>query len=348
MMGEKPHILLTGASGTVGRAVLELLHADRSRYRLTVLDKWSPEASQFYAPYKDEIEVIYGDISKLQDSAAACKDVDYVIHLAALIPPQADALPELAYQVNVVGTANIVKNLELYAPGAFLLYSSSIAIYGDRLANPWIRVGDALQPSAGDAYARTKIAAEQCLQDSALDWSVFRLTAIMDGHKLSGLMFHMPLATCMEIATPTDTARALVGALQKRELLSRRIFNLGGGEACRIMYRDFLQRSFALLGLGRLNFPEKAFAEVNFHCGYYADGQDLEDILHFRRDTIDSYFVKLKAETPFWKRLLMFLLRWFIKRYLLAQSEPYHAYRKQDAALARRFFGASGSDAGTS
>ena len=92
-----------------------------------------------------------------------------------------------------------------------------------------IRVGDALRPSEGDEYAKTKILAEQLIQESKLDWCILRLSAIMgvDNHKLSGLIFHMPLATPMEITTPEDTGLAFANAIAKRELLSKLIWNPG-------------------------------------------------------------------------------------------------------------------------
>lgn len=51
-----------------------------------------------------------------------------------------------------------------------------------------------------------------------------------NNHKISGLMFHMPLDTPMEITTSEDTGGAFANAVTERTELSGRIFNLGGGE----------------------------------------------------------------------------------------------------------------------
>ncbi len=53
---------------------------------------------------------------------------------------------------------------------------------------------------------------------------------------------------------------------------------------------NFSTGRFKIFGLGDVNFPEKAFADQNFHCGFYSDGDDLEDILKFREDSLESYF----------------------------------------------------------
>ncbi|HLV42388.1 MAG TPA: NAD(P)-dependent oxidoreductase, partial [Brumimicrobium sp.] len=284
-------ILLTGGSGAVGQNVLKQLCENKDN-EIVAFDVKNKRTQKFYKSFSNKITVHYGDISKKEDVVALAKDIDFVIHLAAIIPPLADLNPSLAFKVNVEGTRNLINALEEHSKNAFFLYASSVSIYGDRLNDPLIKVGDPLDPSEGDEYAKTKIKAELAVQNSQLDWSIFRLSAIMgtDNHKISNLMFHMPLETSMEITTPKNTGRAFANAVNHKAELSKRIFNLGGGEECRISYREFLTRSFKVFGLGKLNFPENSFANHNFHCGYYADGDDLENILHFRKDTITSYF----------------------------------------------------------
>lgn len=335
-------IILTGGSGAVGQNVLNQL-CKNSDLNIVAFDQENKRTKKFYKDYSNKVEVHFGDISKIEELVEIAKDVDFVIHLAAIIPPLADEKPELAFKVNVEGTKNLISVLEEHSPGAFFLYASSVSVYGDRLENPMIKVGDTLHPSVGDEYAKTKIQAEKAIQESQLDWSIFRLSAIMgaDNHKISGLMFHMPLATSMEITTPKDTGRAFVKALFKKDELTKQIFNLGGGEDCRISYHDFLSRSFKIFGLGELDFPKNAFATHNFHCGYYADGDDLEDILHFREDSISSYFERVKESVSPMKKFAAKIFSWSVKKHILRQSDPLEAIKNWDRKGVARYFNAA-------
>lgn len=334
----KTRVLLTGASGTVGFEALKQLYAKRDEYQITVFDLKTKKGAKKLSPYKNDVEIVYGDISNKEDVAKVSKDKDFVIHVAAIIPPLADDEPALAEKVNTLGTQNLVEALETYSPNAFICYSSSISVYGDRIIDYNIKVGDEIRPSVGDEYALTKIAAEDIITKSKLDWSIFRLTAIMGGHKVSKLMFHMPLATPMEICTPADTARAFVNAIPSKAKVSKRIFNLGGGENCRISYIDFLTKSFDIYGLGEVDFPEKAFAEHNFHCGYYVDGQDLEDAVAFRKDSLDDYFQKEINGVSGIQKGATKCLKGIIKKQLAKQSEPLEALRDNDTDMINRFF----------
>jgi len=316
---------------------------DKKDFKIIAFDIKNKQTARFYKPYLDRITVHYGDISKKEDLVPIAKDIDFVIHLAAIIPPLADQKPELAFKVNVEGTRNLIHVLEEHSKNAFLLYASSVSVYGDRLKDPFIKVGDPLVPSEGDEYAKTKIKAEIAVQNCQLDWSIFRLSAIMgtDNHKISGLMFHMPLATSMEITTPKDTGRAFVNAINKREFLSKRIFNLGGGENCRIDYHEFLSKSFNVFGLGKLDFPKNAFAKQNFHCGYYSDGDELEEILHFRKDSIESYFKEVKKSISPLKRFTARIFNWSVKQHLLRQSDPLKAIKGKDKKRISHYFNSS-------
>lgn len=323
-------ILLTGASGTVGKEVLKQLCAIPDRYEITVIDIKSVKTRSFYKNYKKNVNVVYGDISEKSEVIDACKNKDIVIHLAAVIPPLADKYPHLAESVNVTGTKNLVECTQEYSPDAFFLYSSSISVYGDRNKNPWIRASDPLIPSKRDEYAKTKIRAEEIVSSCRLNWTIFRLTAIMGtgNHKPSSLMFHMPLESHLEIATPGDTARAFVNATDHQAELNKKIFNLAGGEQCRIDYKDFLFRSFEIFGLGKPDFKENSFASKNFHCGYYEDGDILNDILNFRRETIEDYFENTAKSISAVRRTLTTIFRKIIKNNLQRKSEPLEALKR--------------------
>jgi nucleoside-diphosphate-sugar epimerase len=333
-------ILLTGATGTVGTEVLEYLLNSEEKPSVKIFALSSKKSKKTLSKYKGKVEILFGDITNYSQIESYCKNIDTVIHLAAIIPPTADDKPDLANDVNVLGTKNIVEATKKYSPQAFFIYSSSVAIYGDRLTNPEIFVGDELKPSVGDEYAKTKIEAEKIVIDSGLKYTILRLSAIMGAgnHKISKLMFHMPLTTKIEITTPEDTGRAVAKSAFFENELAGKTFNLGGGENCRISYRKLLEKSFEIYGLGKLNFPEKTFAEKNFHCGYFSDGNDLEQILNFRKDNIDIYFDKVKKSVGRAKYFAAKTFSFFVKKYLLLQSEPFVAIKKGDKELINRFF----------
>lgn len=337
-MNSKTKVLLTGASGTVGYEILKQLYQQKDIFEITVFDLDNRKTRKMFSNFKNEIKIEYGDIASNEDIANVCADKDFVIHIAAIIPPLADDKPELAYRVNTIGTMNLVRNLERLSPNVFFLYSSSISVYGDRLKNPNIYINDPILPSLGDEYAKTKIAAEEIITTSKLNWSIFRLTAIMGGHKISKLMFHMPLATSMEICSPADTGRAFVNALSNKNKISGKLFNLGGGESCRCTYQEFLLRSFKIFGLGNLDFPDNSFAEHNFHCGFYQDGDQLEKLLKFRQDSLESYFKHEESKVSSLQRTVTKFIKGIVKNRLVKQSEPLEALRDSNQDLINRFF----------
>ena len=335
----KKHVLITGATGTLGREALKLL-CEKRKYRITVLYRDSSANRKKMAPYKHKVDMIHLDLSRANDMHKLEGSFDVLIHLAAVIPPLAIEQPELTYRVNYLGTKNLLSRLEKISPHCFFMFSSSIVVYGDRLNTPHISVTDELPEHKEDIYAQSKIDSEAIVRSSRLEWTIFRLTAIMGvkNHKMTGLMFYMPLSTSMEIAMPEDTARAFTNGIEKREELKNKIFNLAGGPSCRTTYEEFLGINFRINGLGEVDFPPKTFAEKNFHCGYVIDGDDLENITHFRKHSLEDYTALNIAAIPRLQKFFTSLLRRPIKYFMKRQSLPLKAYKKRDKALMERFF----------
>jgi nucleoside-diphosphate-sugar epimerase len=325
------NVLITGGFGNVGRSTVEACLAAGDA--VTILEPDNPRtrrqcraSARRWAACGIPPRIVLGDV---RDPAAARRAVagqDAVIHLAAIIPPEADRRPELARSVNVGGTASLLAACaELPRPPRFVL-ASSVAAYGDRLADFWITASDPLRPSPGDEYGRTKVEAEALVRGSGLPYSILRLSAIMSPRNLDPdpLLFSMPLATKLEICHTEDTGRAFARAARRNEALGR-VLDIGGGENSRCDYRGFLERMLGLLGIGgiggRAGLPESAFASSGFHCGWYADSDEAEHMLGFRRKGLEDFYSEVARRTR-WIRPLSSLVAPIV-RARLAASSPY-------------------------
>src|SRR6185437_7058554 len=127
----KTSVLITGANGEIGRSLLETF-AREGDYDAVTLDLTPlPEAMRplVTASYAGNIMDRY-----LLDQLAAHHEIDLVFHLAALLSTRGERDPELAHQVNVEGTLNVLRMAQnqssrLGRPVRFL-FPSSIAVYG--------------------------------------------------------------------------------------------------------------------------------------------------------------------------------------------------------------------------
>jgi nucleoside-diphosphate-sugar epimerase len=312
-------ILVTGAMGLVGLKTVEELI--RQNYTVRTFDMPTARNKRSAKSFKGKADIMWGDIRKLRDVESALRNIDAVIHLAAIIPPLADALPALAEAVNVGGTANILEALSHMNPAPRMLFTSSISVYGDRVAIPFISLHDELTPNPEDHYAHQKIRCESMIRASGLQWTIFRLSYIVSVRKLKldPLMFDMPLATSIEICDSADAALALVNALAV-QAISGETFHIAGGAQCRTTYREYLAAMLKLFGLGRTSVPEAAFKTSGFHCGYM-DTDKSERLFHFQRTSIAEYFSIVKQKMH-WRRVFLRPLSQIAQWFLFSRS-PY-------------------------
>jgi len=317
-------VLLTGAFGNVGLSTLkELLKKD---YSVRVFEVYNRKNRKIAKKFKNRIEITWGDLRNKEDVNLAVLNQDIIIHLAAIIPPLADTNPVLAESVNVGGTQHILDAIKKQLRKPKLIFTSSVAVYGDRRYNPMIEVSDPLTPSRGDYYALTKISAEKLIRESGVEFAIFRLTYITSSDKLNmdPLMFHMPLDTSIEICDTKDFGLALVNTIECDEVWGE-IFNLAGGKQCRITYREYLNDMMEIFGLGKNFLPEEGFAEKDFHCGYMNTDKS-QDLLDYQKHTLEDYYKEVKIKIgP--KRHFMPAIKWMIRLNLLKKSEPYRRYK---------------------
>jgi len=152
-------ILVTGAGGFIGSHLTERLV--KLGYRVRAFIKYNSRNNWGWleeSQYKNEIEVVTGDIRDYDSVYSAMRDCNTVFHLAALIGIPYSYVSPLAYiKTNIEGTYNVLqsaKELELEN----ILITSTSETYG---TSQYVPI-DEKHPLVGQSpYAATKTAADQ-------------------------------------------------------------------------------------------------------------------------------------------------------------------------------------------
>ncbi len=317
-------ILVTGAYGLVGRPLLSLLLERGHSVQALDLQNHATarHARRFAARFPSTFRARWADVRDMSAVERAVEGAECVIHLAAMIPPEADKHPREAWAINVGGTRNLVIASKRAGSVAHFVFASSIATYGDRIKAPLIRLDDPLEPNGDDAYACHKVEAEAFLRDSGLNHTVLRLSAIMSHEKLTfdPILFRMPLSTSLEICDPRDAALAFANAALNPEAYGK-TFLIAGGPSCRTSFGSYIDWMLRLMGLGGAYFlPSGAFSQKGYHCAFM-DTEESQRVLRYQtRSLIDHYKDVRRAMRL--KRIAANVLRGPIQASIIAMS-PY-------------------------
>jgi nucleoside-diphosphate-sugar epimerase len=177
MNPELPGILVTGASGFIGRHFLE---AVRGKYRLFCLARRSQKESGI--PRDPNLRWTQVDIARwniLKEVARCVLDhggADYVLHLAGYY--DFSGLPNPEYErTNVEGTRNVLRLAELIGIKRFM-FASSLAAF--RIPKQVRVLDESSVPDADFPYAWSKRVGEELIKERAdrFSVSIIRLAAV--------------------------------------------------------------------------------------------------------------------------------------------------------------------------
>ncbi len=332
----KKTVFLTGATGTLGWATLQELLSRPDAFDVCVLVRPTKKNKVKMAPLIHKVRIVWGDLMVYDDVLRGVQVSDYVLHVGGMVPPEAIKWPGRTLKVNVVAAQNVVRAI-LAQPkpnNIKLVYVGSIAQTSNKnVPNHWGRTGDPIHIATHDCYGLSKTIAERIVVESGIKhWVSLRQSAVLYPgilKKVDPYMFYMPLQGVIEWATIEDSARALVNACQPDvpKEFWRRFYHVGSGELYRFSNYEFVCRMFKTLGCAA---PEKIFepqwfAMRNFHGMWFADGEVLDNYLHFRSNTpADDYFQQLAKQLPRY-----FALVRFVPPFVLKSVMRYFAFKRK-------------------
>lgn len=158
-----PLVALTGATGFIGRHLLADL--PRRGYRVRVLlrrpTELPPEATG----------AVVGDLARPQNMTAALRDVDAVIHSAAIAHAMSGRPEDDFRAINTQATVALARAAERAGVKRFV-FLSSIRAQSGPVADEVLT--EAHAPNPTDPYGRSKLAAEEGLAGLGLDWVALR------------------------------------------------------------------------------------------------------------------------------------------------------------------------------
>ncbi len=246
-------ILVTGGAGGVGRELSVSLAA--KGYKVRVFDLPVVDFSALEG--RANVEIVKGDITDPGTVRAAVEGVDLVHHVAALLPPASERNRDKTLAVNATGTANLVKAIQALGGKTRLIFTSTVATYGDTTAaEPPIRVDHPQRPNT--VYSESKVLAERSILAAGIPFTILRVSAIAVPALMDPPEWPFLPSQRMEFVNRADVVTALLAAVD-REQAANKIFNIAGGKTWQMLGHEYVERTFKILDIPMEDavYPEK-------------------------------------------------------------------------------------------
>jgi nucleoside-diphosphate-sugar epimerase len=197
-------MLVTGASGFIGRAVIAAFAQRGDALRAAV-------RRQPQLPFPDAVEVVqHPDLAQPVDWRSLLDGVDQVIHLAGIAHVGRGVAPELYDHINWLATAQLAAAAAA-AGVRRLVFVSSIRAQSGPAADHTLTERDPAVPT--DAYGRSKLAAEAAVRSAGVPFTILR-PVLLYGPGVKGNFALLSRAAASPLPLPVknfDNRRSLLG-----------------------------------------------------------------------------------------------------------------------------------------
>lgn len=264
-----PSILITGGAGFIGINSAKYF-ADKG-WEVTIIDNLSRKGTdknlEWLKKKYPELKFHHKDIRRFEDFYPIVKDIkpDMLLHLAAQVAVTTSYTnPREDFEINALGSFNVMEAIRLYSPDSFVLYASTNKVYGGMESIPVVKSEngylfeslekgvDELQPlDFHSPYGCSKGVADQYTIDYARIYELktcsFRQSCIYGirqfGIEDQGWVAWFTIAAMLgkpitlygdgwqtrDVLNVKDLARAYEAAWNHKDKVSGQAFNIGGG-----------------------------------------------------------------------------------------------------------------------
>jgi CDP-paratose 2-epimerase len=322
-----PSILITGGAGFIGvNTALTFFQQD---WKVSILDNLSREGTRSNLEWIQEVcnskidfhQIDVRDFERLSQLVMQTKP-DMLLHLAAQVAVTTSYLnPREDFEINALGSFNIMESIRLFSPETFVLYASTNKVYGGMEDVPVLLKEDGYtfltldygvsekQPlDFHSPYGCSKGVADQYVIDYAriyhLNTCSFRQSCIYGtrqfGIEDQGWVAWFTIAATLkksitlygdgwqtrDVLNVKDLALAYIAAWDHRKEISGQAFNIGGGPTNTLCLRNLLRYLEGQLDLKII--PQFAAARPGDQPVFICDIRKAESLLQWS-PTINVY-----------------------------------------------------------
>lgn len=355
-------IAITGGTGHMGvqtvKKLLELPNISKIKLLVRPENKTLPKLLKFVGTERNRLEVVSGSLTNFHSLEKLVAGTQYVIHMAAVIPPLSDQNPQRSYEANEQGSHNMIKAIEAISENQpKFIDITSVALYGNRdEKHLWGRVGDPLLVSPFDVYSVNKLRGEFAVLESKIqNWAILRQSAMIyramvDGNLSDGLIFHTTFNGPLEWVSDEDSGTLIKHIIEKDQtddlskVFWKRVFNIGAPAENRVTGFETLNEGFKLINGSTKDFFNPDFnITKNFHGVWYYDSDVLEDLFHYKSWKLNDYWSEIGKCHSYYKAAVVvpsvLIKKCAIERLFNNYNSPKYWFKHNDEAKLKAFFG---------
>lgn len=282
-------VLVLGAAGSVGINTVKYLLTE-GKYEITILDLKNKTSFNRLKRFRKRVNILYGDVTDRVLMEALVKDHDYIIYLATALPPLANMKEGLSMAIDYGGCENIVRAINYYNPKCHLFFASTTSMYKD-IKEPSVK--SKIKLDEFDYFEISKLECEKLIKAKLKNYTIYRVPLVLSNPLEEHFIYTGSKQEIMDVITKEDCAYAFVKGIKYSDKINKQTFNI---RTTSVEYKSLLDKLLLINGISTNYILSSIFLEKNYHSPVCSDSDTLEELIHYRNDSLNEYYARLRAK----------------------------------------------------
>lgn len=285
------NVLVTGAAGMIGMEVIRELLNDGS-FSITAVDLRNLKSKINFDKYKDKINVIYGDLTNREFVEKIIVDMDYVIHLATILPPTNSFNESLAELTELTVTDNFARSISYFNKDCKFIFASTTSLY--KYTGDLCDSNSKVVSKFSNFYDKYKFKSENLVKNKISNYTIVRIPLVLGKIKGDPFFYSVNKDDVISTISKEDAALCFKNILLSKNKFNSKIINISSNDSFIMTYKDLISSLVSNNALNSKMIFSLLFLDKVHHFPVCLDIEDSNKLLNYQQDNFSNYLARVK------------------------------------------------------
>ena len=145
-----------------------------------------------------------------------------------------------------------------------------------------------------DYFNSAKVKTEKLIMKKCKNYTIVRVPLVLSDLRTDPFLYNIKKGSYIECITKEDAAYAFCKIIDKDKIVNKKVLDIG---LIRVNFNDLINNILKYHGISFKYILSTIFEEKNYYSPVLSNSEKSNEILKYKNDSIESYYMRLKRRS---------------------------------------------------